>query len=56
MADLTGIGSIVFQTKLTYGMICYLQTSNAGETESSFQTKLTYGMICYFKRSCWCFA
>ena len=37
----------LFQTKLTYGMICYVTNSNAGSYVSTFQTKLTYGMICY---------
>ena len=36
-----------FQTKLTYGMICYTDTARGFLCEFTFQTKLTYGMICY---------
>ena len=36
-----------FQTKLTYGMICYKSKSVFNLWEGKFQTKLTYGMICY---------
>ena len=39
-----------FQTKLTYGMICYGVTERLAKTARTFQTKLTYGMICYFNR------
>ena len=38
----------MFQTKLTYGMICYLSHLEYIKGQiSAFQTKLTYGMICY---------
>ena len=38
----------MFQTKLTYGMICYLYNNVDVTWEfEGFQTKLTYGMICY---------
>ena len=40
-----------FQTKLTYGMICYLYLQNLGQNRQQFQTKLTYGMICYKDRT-----
>ena len=36
-----------FQTKLTYGMICYPDELNSETELLAFQTKLTYGMICY---------
>ena len=36
-----------FQTKLTYGMICYTLTFSDQYLNVEFQTKLTYGMICY---------
>ena len=36
-----------FQTKLTYGMICYLSADSLSLSLHVFQTKLTYGMICY---------
>ena len=36
-----------FQTKLTYGMICYNNTTTIFRSFKLFQTKLTYGMICY---------
>ena len=37
-----------FQTKLTYGMICYvLSVKGSSIPWVTFQTKLTYGMICY---------
>ena len=37
-----------FQTKLTYGMICYWSDwQNFTPNFFTFQTKLTYGMICY---------
>ena len=36
-----------FQTKLTYGMICYKTNVQLGKLIPMFQTKLTYGMICY---------
>ena len=36
-----------FQTKLTYGMICYVFGLDNDYYEQLFQTKLTYGMICY---------
>ena len=37
-----------FQTKLTYGMICYLNSFIYSFGYCfMFQTKLTYGMICY---------
>ena len=39
---------LLFQTKLTYGMICYEYRDEIGGGDSArFQTKLTYGMICY---------
>ena len=40
--------SRLFQTKLTYGMICYQAGAQliTGVIDA-FQTKLTYGMICY---------
>ena len=39
-----------FQTKLTYGMICYINVNQAIQIAvARFQTKLTYGMICYAK-------
>ena len=42
--------STLFQTKLTYGMICYATlTYKALWHIPAFQTKLTYGMICYVK-------
>ena len=41
---------ITFQTKLTYGMICYFMDLLQFVTGITFQTKLTYGMICYVKR------
>ena len=41
-----------FQTKLTYGMICYGKSLLAARASSKFQTKLTYGMICY--KCVWC--
>ena len=38
----------MFQTKLTYGMICYIKHKPTFNLwENKFQTKLTYGMICY---------
>ena len=37
----------MFQTKLTYGMICYDTSSDGLVNNTEFQTKLTYGMICY---------
>ena len=37
-----------FQTKLTYGMICYAFVNLQEQPIYKFQTKLTYGMICYF--------
>ena len=37
----------LFQTKLTYGMICYNIRNNKQPKSIAFQTKLTYGMICY---------
>ena len=38
----------MFQTKLTYDMICYwTQARIFGIRDVSFQTKLTYDMICY---------
>ena len=40
-------GDIAFQTKLTYGMICYFYLFGVAGREITFQTKLTYGMICY---------
>ena len=43
------LGSFAFQTKLTYGMICYFNKYPEFQ-EVMFQTKLTYGMICYTKR------
>ena len=36
-----------FQTKLTYGMICYDKMKKFTYSVFQFQTKLTYGMICY---------
>ena len=36
-----------FQTKLTYGMICYLTAGTYALLMYQFQTKLTYVMICY---------
>ena len=36
-----------FQTKLTYGMICYHHKNLIIFLQGMFQTKLTYGMICY---------
>ena len=39
--------SFKFQTKLTYGMICYIKAYLQYEYSQKFQTKLTYGMICY---------
>ena len=40
-----------FQTKLTYGMICYFISSPGMVLiKPMFQTKLTYGMICYPKK------
>ena len=41
------IGGFKFQTKLTYGMICYSTLSKSSTVSTTFQTKLTYGMICY---------
>ena len=42
------IKEIAFQTKLTYGMICYtFEPLLLFTTTFTFQTKLTYGMICY---------
>ena len=48
------IGSIIgsaikFQTKLTYGMICYNTAAGGRNNLGLFQTKLTYGMICYLE-------
>ena len=40
-------GTPLFQTKLTYGMICYAMDAALKQAEIKFQTKLTYGMICY---------
>ena len=40
-----------FQTKLTYGMICYSGASSSSYQTSGFQTKLTYGMICYIQKA-----
>ena len=37
----------LFQTKLTYGMICYINDNYNTIIVAWFQTKLTYGMICY---------
>ena len=37
----------MFQTKLTYGMICYKGKRIVHYGITRFQTKLTYGMICY---------
>ena len=37
----------LFQTKLTYGMICYPEMFENIFGDDMFQTKLTYGMICY---------
>ncbi len=42
------IGGFKFQTKLTYGMICYVPTQQQIPIAIAFQTKLTYGMICYY--------
>ena len=42
------IDKSLFQTKLTYGMICYNTRLYIIDTmNKAFQTKLTYGMICY---------
>ena len=38
---------LLFQTKLTYGMICYYNVNLNYLIAGQFQTKLTYGMICY---------
>ena len=39
---------VKFQTKLTYGMICYYVMQRPVYIGGfKFQTKLTYGMICY---------
>ena len=40
-----------FQTKLTYGMICYDKMKKFTYSVFQFQTKLTYGMICYLNGS-----
>ena len=40
-------GMMQFQTKLTYGMICYSYVAGQCVAGEKFQTKLTYGMICY---------
>ena len=45
--DITVNGASQFQTKLTYGMICYKINKGFEISDVEFQTKLTYGMICY---------
>ena len=43
----------MFQTKLTYGMICYAKKNTIKTIAMiKFQTKLTYGMICYLAAPC----
>ena len=42
-----GLQYLKFQTKLTYDMICYVNSSQDFLIPGQFQTKLTYDMICY---------